>query len=109
MSINFLTSAQIQRGIAGHIRSLRRAQKLSREALAERSVVPAPTIKRFELTGEISLRRFCLLWETLDDLARLKGLCEIDSMPTSIEKVLAESKDRRASNRSCIASIKRSV
>jgi transcriptional regulator with XRE-family HTH domain len=93
--MNFLTSAQIQREIAGHIRSLRRAQKLSREALAERSAVPAPTIKRFELTGEISFRQLCLLWETLDDLGRLKALCEIDSMPTSIEEVLAESKDRR--------------
>jgi len=93
--VNFLISPDIQSDFARHLRSLRRSQKLSRDALAERITVPASTIKRFELTGEISLRQFCLLWETLDDLGRLKALCEIDSMPTSIEEVLAESKDRR--------------
>ena len=93
--MNFLTSAEIQREIAGHIRSLRRAQKLSREALAERSAVPAPTIKRFELTGEISFRQLCLLWETLDDLGRLRALCDAESMPKSIEAVLANAKARR--------------
>ena len=93
--MNFLISPDIQSDFARHLRSLRRSQKLSRDALAEHSTVPASTIKRFELTGEISLRQFCLLWETLDDLGRLKALCEIDSMPTSIEEVLAESKDRR--------------
>ena len=93
--MNFLTSAQIQREIAGHIRSLRRVQKLSREALAERSAVPAPTIKRFELTGEISFRQLCLLWETLDDLSRLRTLCDAESMPKSIEEVLANAKVRR--------------
>lgn len=92
--MNFLISPDIQSDFARHLRSLRRSQKLSRDALADRSI-PAPKIKRFELTGEISLRQFCLLWETLDDLGRLKALCEIDSMPTSIEEVLAESKDRR--------------
>ena len=93
--MNFLTSAQIQREIAGHIRSLRRVQKLSRDALAERSTVPAPTIKRFELTGEISFRQLCLLWETLDDLGRLRALCDGESMPKSIEEVLANAKLRR--------------
>ena len=93
--MNFLTSAQIQREIAGYIRSLRRVQKLSREALAERSAVPAPTIKRFELTGEISFRQLCLLWETLDDLSRLRTLCDAESMPKSIEEVLANAKLRR--------------
>ena len=93
--MNFLTSAQIQREIAGHIRSLRRVQKLSRDALAERSTVPASTIKRFELTGEISFRQLCLLWETLDDLGRLRALCDAESMPKSIEEVLANAKLRR--------------
>ena len=74
---------------------LRRSRKLSRDALAERITVPASTIKGFEVTGEISLRQFCLLWETLDDLGRLKALCEVDPMPTSIEEVLAASRAHR--------------
>ena len=93
--MNFLISPDIQSDFARHLRSLRRSQKLSRDALAERSTVPAPTIKRFELTGEISFRQLCLLWETLDDLGRLRALCDAESMPKSIEEVLANAKVRR--------------
>ena len=93
--MKFFTSTGIQIEIARYLRSLRRAQKLSRDALAERSTVPAPTIKRFELTGEISFRQLCLLWETLDDLGRLKALCDVETMPKSIEEVLADAKVRR--------------
>lgn len=93
--MRFFTSSDIQMEIARYLRSLRRAQKLSRDALAERSTVPAPTIKRFELTGEISFRQLCLLWETLDDLGRLKALCDVETMPKSIEEVLADAKVRR--------------
>ena len=93
--MKFFTSSDIQMEIARYLRSQRRAQKLSRDALAERSTVPAPTIKRFELTGEISFRQLCLLWETLDDLGRLGALCDAESMPKSIEEVLANAKLRR--------------
>ena len=93
--MKFFTSFEIQMEIARYLRSQRRAQKLSRDALAERSTVPAPTIKRFELTGEISFRQLCLLWETLDDLGRLKALCDVETMPKSIEEVLADAKVRR--------------
>lgn len=93
--MKFFTSSDIQMEIAIYLRSLRRAQKLSRDALAERSTVPSPTIKRFELTGEISFRQLCLLWETLDDLGRLRALCDVETMPKSIEEVLADAKVRR--------------
>jgi hypothetical protein len=93
--MKFFTSSDIQMEIARYLRSQRRAQKLSRDALAERSTVPAPTIKRFELTGEISFRQLCLLWETLDDLGRLRALCDVETMPKSIEEVLADAKVRR--------------
>ncbi len=82
--MNFLTSHEVQRHFAAYLRARRRAQKLSRDRLAERSTVPAPTIKRFELTGEISFRQLCLLWETLDDLSRLESLCHEEPMPTPL-------------------------
>lgn len=46
-----LDDADVQRAFAAHLRKLREEAKLSREALAQRSTVPASTIKRFELTG----------------------------------------------------------
>lgn len=80
----------VQQAFAAYLRQLREQAKLSREALAERSSVPAPTIKKFELTGQISFRQLLLLWQSLDDLKRLYELTQEikrDSrLPTSIEE-----------------------
>ncbi|MBR9830383.1 MAG: helix-turn-helix domain-containing protein [Oceanospirillales bacterium] len=87
-----LDDTDVQGAFAAHLRLLREQAKLSREALAKRSSVPAPTIKKFELTGQISFRQLLLLWQSLDDLARLLALTQSRSteavMPTSIEEVL---------------------
>lgn len=71
-----LDDTDVQQAFAAHLRSLREGAKLSRAALAERSSVPAPTIKKFELTGQISFRQLLLLWQSLDDLARLHELTQ---------------------------------
>lgn len=87
-----LDETDVQQAFAAHLRGLRKREKLSREALAERSRVPASTIKKFELTGQISLRQLLLLWQSLDDLRRLYELTqapESDShVPASIAEVL---------------------
>lgn len=91
-----ISSHDVQQGLAAHIRNLRRQQRISRDALAARSTVPAPTIKKFETTGQISLRQFLLLWECVDTLARLDALTDVQAsdmktatrVPQSIEDVL---------------------
>lgn len=90
-----LDDTDVQQAFAVHLRHLRETAKLSREALAERSNVPAPTIKKFELTGQISFRQLLLLWQSLDDLKRLHDLTQSASnrskrMPTSIDEVLKD-------------------
>ena len=93
-----LDDTDVQQAFAAHLRRLREQAKLSRAALAQRSNVPAPTIKKFELTGQISLRQLLLLWQSLDDLARLYALTQPDalaakqpsSIASSIEEVLKE-------------------
>ena len=87
-----LDDNDIQQAFAAHLRQLREQKKLSRDALAKRSSVPAPTIKKFELTGQISFRQLLLLWQSLDDLQRLYALTQQDrsqsTLPISIEEVL---------------------
>ncbi|WP_409524522.1 helix-turn-helix domain-containing protein [Nitrincola sp. MINF-07-Sa-05] len=89
-----LDDTDVQQAFATHLRNLREAAKLSRDALAERSSVPAPTIKKFELTGQISFRQLLLLWQSLDDLNRLHELTQpqnsraTEHMPTTIDEVL---------------------
>jgi hypothetical protein len=76
---------------ARHIQKARKHARLSRAALADKSTVPAPTIKRFETTGEISLRQLMLLWVCVDDLDRLVKMLnepEPKATPKSIEDVL---------------------
>ena len=87
-----LTESDIQTAFASYLRKLREKARLSRDALAERSTVPAATIKKFELTGQISFRQLLLLWQSLDDLNRLYQLTlelnDVSAAPTSIEEVL---------------------
>ncbi|MFU1518635.1 helix-turn-helix domain-containing protein [Vreelandella alkaliphila] len=89
-----LDDTDVQQAFAAHLRHLREQAKLSRAALAQRSNVPAPTIKKFELTGQISFRQLLLLWQSLDDLARLYALTQQDPLnaktPYSIEEVLKD-------------------
>tara|TARA_R110002012_G_scaffold78665_2_gene200365 strand:- start:603 stop:896 length:294 start_codon:yes stop_codon:yes gene_type:complete len=93
-SFLLLDDADVQHAFAAHLRHLREQAKLSRAALAERSSVPAPTIKKFELTGQISFRQLLLLWQSLDDLARLYSLTQQDAFntktPSSIDEVLKD-------------------
>ncbi len=72
--LNLLTASDIQQQLAGYLQQRRKQLKLSRAALAERSTVPAPTIKHFETSGQISLRQFLLLWQCVDDLQNLAAL-----------------------------------
>lgn len=84
------TPANVQHQLAGAVRERRKDRQLSRAGLARLSTVPAPTIRRFETTGEISLRQFILLWHCLDGLSGLSALAaERPPMPRSIDEVLA--------------------
>lgn len=89
---HFLTESDIQTAFASHLRKLREGEKLSRDELADRSTVPAATIKKFELTGQISFRQLLLLWQSLDDLNSLYKLTielnDLTSPPKSIDEVL---------------------
>lgn len=89
--LSLLSAKDLQRHLAASLRTRRRALKLSRAALAEKSSVPAPTIKRFELSGEISLRQLLLLWQCVDDLQRWAPLWQpLECEPRSIAEVLGE-------------------
>ncbi len=78
---------EIQQKLANAVRAKRKKMKLSRQALAEHSTVPAPTIKRFETTGEISLRQFIMLWQCVD---RLDALAAVVDTPEPAPRTIAE-------------------
>lgn len=86
-----LSVSEVQSGLTEWMQVRRKALKLSRRALSELSTVPAPTIRHFEMTGQISLGKFLLLWQCLDQLQRIADLTKPQpDEPSSIEEVLAE-------------------
>lgn len=90
--LSLLSTTDVQASLCQWLLSHRRALKLSREKLSQRSTVPASTIKKFETTGQISLRQFILLWQSLDELERLNNLTrevpQVSKPPLSIDEVL---------------------
>ncbi|MBR9907621.1 MAG: helix-turn-helix domain-containing protein [Gammaproteobacteria bacterium] len=90
MKYQLLAEKDVQIALARFLRTRREQEKLSRDKLSERSTVPAATIKKFELTGQISLRQLLLLWQTLDDLKRIYELSQLKEveLPRSIDEVL---------------------
>lgn len=89
-SLLTLNSAyDVQQSLAEAVRIRRKQKKWSRQKLAERSGVPAATIKHFESTGQISLRQFLLLWQLLDSLDTILELTSLKQpLPQNIDDVL---------------------
>lgn len=81
---------EMAKELAYRLRQYRLAQAWSREELALRSGVTAASIKRFELTGAISLHRLlalCITLNALDDFDRVLVLKTPPSMQI-LKKIL---------------------
>ena len=79
---------EVQDHLAAALHKRRRACKHSRQEAAAVSGVPAPTIRRFETTGEISLRQFLMLCAPYGDLKRAEALFP-EPGPTTMDELLA--------------------
>lgn len=90
--LSLFSASDVQASLCEWLTSQRKILKFSREKLAQRSTVPASTIKKFETTGQISLRQFLLLWQSVDELKRLNELtkpeAQVNKVPLSIDEVL---------------------
>jgi len=87
--LSLLSAADIQKRLAASVRQKRKIMKYSRPALSKCSTVPVATIKKFETTGQISLRQFILLWQCVDKLENLAALTKPkEVLPKTIDDVL---------------------
>ncbi|KMT55453.1 helix-turn-helix domain-containing protein [Pseudomonas fildesensis] len=60
--------AELAREVGSNAKALRLSKNLSRKTLAEKSGVSESTIKRFEMTGVVTLEGLILLATALDEL-----------------------------------------
>ncbi len=88
MTLQLNTAFDTQLDLKRHMKQRRKAHKLSVEALAEKSGVPYGTIRKFESTGNISLRQFLMLVEALGELNKLREFLKQEENPKTIEGVL---------------------
>lgn len=89
--LSLLSATDIQKKLAITVREKRQQHKFSRPTLSKMSTVPVTTIKKFETTGQISLRQFILLWQCVDSLENLLDLTRVvEQKPTTISEVLGQ-------------------
>ncbi|MBR1815540.1 MAG: helix-turn-helix transcriptional regulator [Lachnospiraceae bacterium] len=83
------TPEEINRGIANKIKNIRKRRKLSQLALSELSGVSYGSIKRFEATGDISLKsltRIAIALNIADDLKNIFSDIEYSSLQEVINE-----------------------
>lgn len=77
---------ELVRQVGENARALRLSQNLSRRTLAERAGVSESTIKRFELTGQITLDALVLLASALGATQQLLALFT-QPQPASLDEL----------------------
>ncbi|PRA32037.1 helix-turn-helix domain-containing protein [Pseudomonas poae] len=88
MSFMYLLSspAEIAREVGENAKARRLSKNLSRKTLAEKSGISESTIKRFELTGVVTLQALILIATALDELAGVTHLFKSES-PNSYDEL----------------------
>lgn len=85
------TAEEINEQLAKRIRNLRRRRKISQEELSRRSGVSYGSIKRFETSGQISLKSLTRIAMALGCAEEIKEL--FTAVPyQSIEEVIRENR-----------------
>ena len=92
VSINLLlTPGDVQHTLSEHFKRARLDKAHSRTKAAELSGVPSATIRKFETSGQISLRQFLMLCHVYGDIAQLNGVFTIP-IPQTMDQLLSQEK-----------------
>ena len=89
----WMSPHEVQQSLAAAFKSRRRSRKHSRREASIRTGVPEATIRRFENTGEISLRQFLMLCHIYGDLAATDSLLPKPA-PLSMDELLRTTREQ---------------
>ena len=81
--------------LANKFRAIRKKNKLSRSELSERSGVSESSIKRFELTGKISLESLLRVSHLVDRLSDFESIFKSVESKDDIEKLFSNKTKRK--------------
>jgi len=86
--LSLLSPFELQLELSLFVKATRQAKGYSVQAFSEKTGVPNSTIRKFENTGEISLRQFLMIYAGVSKLTDLQQLTQKIEMPTSIDEVI---------------------
>lgn len=84
-NLTLLTPVEMELRLAQQLKTLRLFQGLKRETLALRAGVSSASLKRFEMTGKISLSSFLKLAHALGRLDEISSLFQTSSFASMAE------------------------
>ncbi len=93
MILSFKSTTQLSGEVAVKLKKKRMWMKHSRAKAAELSGVPAPTIRRFEDSGEISFRQLLMLAEIYGDLSCFDNIFNLPEARTMDELIKLKGKN----------------
>ena len=82
-----MSACDLSEELATSLKNKRKWLKHSREKASELSGVPVPTLRRFENTGEISLRQLLMLCQVYGDPSGFKDIFTIPKARTINELI----------------------
>jgi transcriptional regulator with XRE-family HTH domain len=90
--LSLLSPFDVQLEFCQFVKNTRKRKGYSVQRFAEKTGVPNSTIRKFESTGEISLRQFLMLYAEVGKLTELQQLTRKTESPKSLDEVVKRAK-----------------
>lgn len=93
-----VSTSELMKVIAGNVRAMRLRRNISQKDFASKVGITLPTYRRFETTGEISLRKLVEIAKFFDVARDIKNLFTKREY-SSIEEVIKEKTNRKRASK----------
>lgn len=88
MVLTLTTAYDVQLELSAFVKKVRKKKGYSVKDFSKMTGVPNSTIRKFEKTGEISLRQFLTIYSELGQLKDLQQLTKIAAVPRTLDEVI---------------------
>ena len=93
-----VSTSELMKVVAGNVRAMRLRRNISQKDFASKVGIALPTYRRFETTGEISLRKLVEIAKFFDVVRDIKNLFTKREY-SSIEEVIKEKNNRKRASK----------
>ncbi|MFT4806758.1 MAG: transcriptional regulator with XRE-family HTH domain [Paraglaciecola sp.] len=86
--LSLLSPFDVQLELSQFVKEIRKNKGFSVKSFSKKTGVPDSTIRKFEKTGEISLRQFLMIYGDIGKLADIQQLTKKSDVPNSLDEVI---------------------